>query len=135
MIGPVASLAMAAIVRKCFNEVNWKYWRKRQRQSGEDVVPRLAFSRANIPEFVFLRNATIAAERDASGSPIMLVDFERLYSDMFAIRKPRIVVAGREPATSDPPIPLRFALQSVLSSSDEAIAVDVLRVGVRISIS
>ncbi len=121
-----------AIVRQCLMEVDWKHWRNRQRSIEDGVIPRLAFSRANVPEFLILRHTRIAPEQDASGSAIIVLDFEGMYRDMFAVRKPRIVVAGRDPATNNEPGQIRLALRPYISPKDEASAVEVLREGVRL---
>jgi hypothetical protein len=83
-----------------------------------------------------LRNAKIAFDADPSGSPIILVDFERLYNDVFTLRKPRIVVTGREPATGDQDLSLQFPLTSLIGkASDEySTVMEVLGQGLRFRI-
>lgn len=124
---PLARPVAELLLRKCMKEVNWHYW-----SGGSKVTPHvssLRLSRENLFEYALLRNARLAAERDRDGHPVLLVDFELLFNDLYSSRPPRIVVTGTEPATSPNPTPLRFSFPNVaegLLERDRNIALQVL---------
>ncbi len=121
----------AALASYCATQVKWSYWRSR---SGEEAtMPKLSFSRQNLPEWIFLRSVRLAAELESTGSPVVILDLDTLFNDLFTVRKPRIVVAGREPATGAQRATLRLPFSIVMKgvpARDHQLIVEVLRTGI-----
>jgi hypothetical protein len=115
------------LVEKCIREVSWRYLR--EAGTHRQTISNIKFSRENIFEYGFLRSARMAAERDRDGSPVLLVDFESLFNDLYTTRPPRIVVSGSEPGATRTTSSLRFNFNKLavgLSDRDQITATQVL---------
>lgn len=126
-----AKLLAEAVIRQCLAAVEWKYWYFKQTEVA--TFPKLSFSRKNLFEFLILRNSRIAAEASSAGKPVIVVDFDRFYNDVYNIRPPRLVPAGRLPIERSNINTYRFEFDQVMTGVKSTLfsnALDVLRKGI-----
>jgi len=121
--------AIKNIIQFLAGNVKTSYWKHAKAEISR--MPSLRFSRENIFEYVFLRGTRIGAEQAADGSPIALIDFGRIFSDLTESRKPRLCVANRVdlPESARYIVPMRFS-ELRFSGHDNEIMLDVLRRGI-----
>lgn len=128
---PSAKLMAETVLRQCLAVVDWKYWYFKQTEVA--TFPKLSFSRKNLFEFLILRNARIAAETSLSGKPVLVVDFDRFYNDVYNIRPPRLAPAGRVPIERSGLNAYRFELEQLMAGVKPVLlsnALEVLRKGI-----
>jgi hypothetical protein len=121
----------ASFASHCASQVKWKHWQLHLGQ--EATMPKFSLSRQNLAEWTLLRSTRLAAELDNSGAPVIVLDLDTIFNDLFTVRKPRIVVAGREPATGVQHSTIRMPLSiltDVIPQQEHGAATEVLRRGI-----
>jgi hypothetical protein len=99
------------VVARCAAAVDWRHWMTTYK--AVVALPKLRFSRQNILEFVFLRYARLMPELGEGGERVIGIDFDRMYNELYTVRRPTIFLSGREPATDATRSPARFGFNQV----------------------
>lgn len=124
------------ILNHCARQVQWQAWAQRAGETA--IMPSLSLSRRNLAEWALLRSTRLQPELDRSGRPTINFDIDGLCADLYRVRKPKIVIAGREPNPATRRAGLRLPLSVVtdaVSGRDHAAVVEVLRRGVPTRVS
>jgi hypothetical protein len=132
---PMAKDLILLVVKECVSRVEWRYLAANAKATV--VASKFGFTRNNIFDWAFLRSARPAAELGENRTQMMVVDFNRMFNEVYELRKPRISLTGREPIPNNAAT-LRIAFDDAFAHIDKRdlnAAKEVLRAGAVTQIS